>query len=368
MFTTTSRRSVLAMIASLGALSLAPAAADAAVVFDGSPGTGEPPATLGGYVMVPIEETRANATLVSNAPLPNGTAAFDQDVRILTVSKVFNPAGWTADWGGWEGKKVYWAFQADDTVKITLPAGTKAFYLYGHAEVFGATVVTATAQDGTSSGPIPVTNQPGGSPDAQFFGFYATGSDVLQTITVAAPNAGRGLAVGRFATDDGTGGAYCDGVAATIDHSANHGGVIVTGTPGDDVIVTGNGDDTVDGAGGNDLICTKGGTDVVRGFTGDDRLFGGEGNDRVQGQAGADEVDGQGGDDDVMGSEGTDTVRGGSGNDETQGGNGDNDQVFGGADDDTVNGGAGTGDACDGEGGTDRTTLNGGCESLSNIP
>ena len=81
-----------------------------------------------------------------------------------------------------------------NSVVMTLPPNTGAFYFYAEPNSFALFNVTATAQDGTTSGPIPVQGQAG----AQYFGFYSTFLVPLATIQVdVAPGAG-GFAVGEF--------------------------------------------------------------------------------------------------------------------------------------------------------------------------
>jgi Ca2+-binding RTX toxin-like protein len=154
----------------------------------------------------------------------------------------------------------------------------------------------------------------------------------------------------------------CFGEPATITSNGT-----VTGTNGNDVIITGNGNDTIDGRGGNDLICSRGGDDYVRGGTGNDRINSGNGNDNAGGQAGNDIVQSTGGNDDVQGGDGMDHVQGGEGNDTLNGGDG-SDAVEGQGGNDLVAGNADAPDFCDGGSGTDATPANGGCESTANIP
>jgi hypothetical protein len=154
----------------------------------------------------------------------------------------------------------------------------------------------------------------------------------------------------------------CFGQPATIT-----GNGVVTGTEGDDVIITGNGNDVVDGKGGNDRICTRGGDDHARGGAGNDRLNSGNGNDNTGGQSGNDIVQSTGGNDDVQGGDGMDHVTGGEGNDTLNGGN-DVDAVEGEGGNDLLAGNAGSPDYCDGGAGTDATPANGGCETIVGIP
>ena len=106
--------------------------------------------------------------------------------------------GWATWSHGYTGD-VYDTFAVGglQTATITLPPGTKAFYLYAEPQQFAAFSVEATAQDGTTSGPIAVQGQAG----AQYFGFYGTGDATLSTITVTTADA-CGFAVGEFCAGD----------------------------------------------------------------------------------------------------------------------------------------------------------------------
>ncbi len=109
--------------------------------------------------------------------------------------------------------------------------------------------------------------------------------------------------------------ATCDGKPATITGSGT-----VTGTPGDDVIVTGGGSDTINGLGGNDTICSGTGNDIVNGGDGNDTILGGSGADTISGGAGNDRINGESGNDSLSGNAGNDTLVGGTGTDSCNGG------------------------------------------------
>lgn len=90
---------------------------------------------------------------------------------------------------------------------------------------------------------------------------------------------------------------FCNGLAATIvgtDTDASHPNGddaiddVLSGTPGDDVIVARGGDDYVGGGDGNDTICSGDGVDDVFGDPGNDWIDSGGANDSVEGNAGAD--------------------------------------------------------------------------------
>ena len=157
------------------------------ITFDGSPGTGSPPATLGPYTMTAFgPDTRPTGNTVTDVTGPTGTVGFSPP---LTHSTVGN--GWATWSNGYTGD-VYWT-NTGSTITITLPAGTGAFYLYAEPNALSPFDVQATAQDGTTSGAILVDGNGG----AQYFGFYGTGGATIATVTVTTADT-TGLGVGEF--------------------------------------------------------------------------------------------------------------------------------------------------------------------------
>ena len=168
----------------------------AGVSFDGTPGTAAPPTGLGGYTMTPFGLDTVNAVNpyggsifnTSSVAVPaggcTGSIGFtpNLDHRRVGVSFPTWSHGYTGD--------VYLGANITP-IKITLPAGTKAFYFYAADEGFdpnnnnypGITYnVKADGDDGSTSGMIPVLSPQG----AKYFGFYATGGSSLMTITVTS--------------------------------------------------------------------------------------------------------------------------------------------------------------------------------------
>jgi subtilisin family serine protease len=161
-----------------------------ALVFDGSPGTGPPPSTLGPYTMTAFgPDSRATGQLVSDVTDPAGTLGFTPSLNHRRV-----PSSWATWSHGYTGD-VYFAQSTggDPTVEITLPAGTKAFAFYAEPNTFASFTVEAIAQDGTSSEPVTVEGRAG----ARYFGFYGTGGQTVASITVSAADPA-GFAVGEF--------------------------------------------------------------------------------------------------------------------------------------------------------------------------
>ncbi|HOR01462.1 MAG TPA: hypothetical protein PLJ35_21835 [Anaerolineae bacterium] len=158
----------------LGAAPLQRAQASSGIVFDGSPGTGAPPPTLGPYDMIPFPaDGRPLHDSVTTVPGPTGDLSFSCTVRHQRIG-----SGWATWSHGYKGD-VYWGEATE--VTMSLPPATHAFYFYVEPNPFDEHHITATAQDGTTSGPIAVH----GSAGAAYFGFYSTGAP-LATITVSS--------------------------------------------------------------------------------------------------------------------------------------------------------------------------------------
>ena len=167
------------------------------IVFDDSPATGAPPATLGGYPMTAFgPDSRAACphadALVNGVSDPvAGTIGFSE---VLSHDRI---GGCWATWSNGYLGDVYDTANAgavDPTsVTITLPPGTQAFYLYAEPDSFSDFTMTAVAQDGTTSGPVTVNGDAG----ASFFGFYGTGGATLASITVTGTDP-LGFAIGEF--------------------------------------------------------------------------------------------------------------------------------------------------------------------------
>jgi len=175
----------------------APASATGPIVFDGSPGSGPPPATLGPYSMTPFPaDPQANLALVTAVAAPGGgSVTFDATVQHRIVG---------TSWGGWSHGytgDVYCTTTsacasavADQNNRVlTLPPNTVAFYFYAAPDHGVTANITATAQDGTTSGPISVS-----IPTAQYFGFYGTPNDPITTISISMAAPGTGMGIGEF--------------------------------------------------------------------------------------------------------------------------------------------------------------------------
>ena len=150
--------------------------ASGTIVFDGSPGTGAPPATLGPYSMTPFgADLQPLDTPVGGVAGPGGDVLFSPSLYHERIGQ-----GWATWSHGYPGD-VY-ATLGPLSATVTLPPGTSAFYLYAEPDPFAVFNITAVAQDGTTSGPIAVDGFAG----ASYYGFYSTGSETLASITVSS--------------------------------------------------------------------------------------------------------------------------------------------------------------------------------------
>lgn len=154
------------------------------VIFDGSPGTGPPPATLGPFTMTPFGPDPQAAGQVGSVAGPTGTVTFPTPLDHEMVA-----VGWATWSNGYTGD-VYIS-DSSDRATVQLPSGTRAFYLYAEPNIFEDFNVAATSSEGTTSGPVTVQGESG----ATYFGFYALGKASLSEITVTADDL---VAVGEF--------------------------------------------------------------------------------------------------------------------------------------------------------------------------
>jgi hypothetical protein len=189
-------RALLAGI--IAPLALAGAAlASGTIVFDGSIGTGKPPRTLQGRVMLRFKrDTRRHGAYVTTVRGPTGVITFDRRLFHYIVKNAERE--WRTWSNGYRGS-VYadlavsrsGLFRRPPKVKITLPPGTTAFYFYAEPNSLPSTL---SARSGSaSSGPVQV-NSVGG---AKFFGFIAHGGTTLTSVTIRSSDLS-GFAIGEF--------------------------------------------------------------------------------------------------------------------------------------------------------------------------
>ncbi len=201
-------------LAALLVFSLAALAQNPNIVFDGSPGTGAPPPTLGGYTMVPFADdtqgAAAPSVAVPAASACGGAISFAPNPVLHLNAPPFG--AWTNGYNG----DIYAPVNPLTSVTINLPAGTRAFYFYVNPlNLNNPWSVRATAQDGTNSGDIAI---PGGNA-AEYYGFYSTCDLNLTSITISTTTViptGRPFQFGQFAISCGSPSTVSDQKAGSF--------------------------------------------------------------------------------------------------------------------------------------------------------
>lgn len=168
------------------------ALASGTIQIDTSIGTGSPPPSLGGIPVTPFDaDPQAFDIDVNSVVGPFGAPiTFERPLEHWQVG---------VEWSTWSNNylgDVYWTRGGLSTT-IDLPAKTSAFYLYAEPNPFQVWNITATAADGSvTSTTVPVDGYFG----AQFFGFYATGTEKIATVTISS---GVDFAIGEFGIGKG---------------------------------------------------------------------------------------------------------------------------------------------------------------------
>jgi len=182
---------VIASLAGLVLVGAGSALASGGIVFDGSVGTGPPPATLGGHTVQQFAPDLQPFGDVGGVAGPSGDITFSPVLDHVAVGD-----GW-ATWSNGYAGDVYWT-EGGLSATVALPSGTTAFYLYAEPDPFAVFDITATAADGTtSSGTVSVEGDSG----ASFFGFYTTGGEKIASVTVSSAT---DFAIGEFGINAGS--------------------------------------------------------------------------------------------------------------------------------------------------------------------
>ncbi len=160
------------------------------LVFDLSPGTAAPPATLGGYSMTPVPYPGAPACTGDTNPIatPGG------DLDISPVDTGFAPRCIGSGWGTWSHGYVGDIFYTGGPMSqtLTLPAGTSAFYMYVEPNPFSLQTFEVVANPGgLSSGSFSAEGYMG----AAYVGVYDSSGGAISSLTVTGSS---DFATGEF--------------------------------------------------------------------------------------------------------------------------------------------------------------------------
>ncbi len=163
--------------------------AESTIAFTDAPGTGSPPARLGTFKITAFGAPCTPGTYYSGITAPTGTVSLSTIMECEDIG-----GGWLTWSNGYTGD-VYWnnaTVGGATTEVLTLPAGTRAFYFYAEPDEFETFDLEATAQNGTTSGPLQVFGDSG----AQYYGFYSNGpGSSIVKITITCDD---DFAIGEF--------------------------------------------------------------------------------------------------------------------------------------------------------------------------
>lgn len=149
-------------------------------------GTAAPPATLGGFTMTAFSDPRPDPSDVTSVVSPlSGSVVFDITMSLRRIGSSW--ATWSHGYTG----EVYWT-KGLQSVTLTLPAATGAFYLYAEPNPFELHTITAADSTGAS-----ISASVHGSSGANGYGFHTTGGSTIASITVSSSTTD--FAVGEFA-------------------------------------------------------------------------------------------------------------------------------------------------------------------------
>jgi len=163
-----------------------------ATIMASSLGTGAPPSMLGLNTMTPFgaDSQSEYASVTSVASPLGGMVDFSIAMSHLKV-------GVGGSWGSWSHGytgDVYYT-NGVQSVTLTLPSNTAAFYFY--AEPAALAIYTITATTPNPMYPISISQSVNGDGGACGYAFWADGGDTISTINVVCPSTA-GFAVGEF--------------------------------------------------------------------------------------------------------------------------------------------------------------------------
>lgn len=150
------------MFSVLACVLLLASAAQAAPITIVDLGTAAPPATVGGYTMTPFgaDPTALFADVTSVASPLGGDVTFSSPLNHRQIG-----SGWSTWSHGYTGDVYY--TNGLQSITMSLPTGTQAFYFYAEPNPFQTYTITVTGDDGTFS-----SQSVDGASGARGFGLY----------------------------------------------------------------------------------------------------------------------------------------------------------------------------------------------------
>lgn len=203
---------LLSVVRALSVAVLASASVTYAGIVAYTPvGTGNPPASIGGFTLDPFpppEGSTFQPTTVSESPL-GGAVRFNATVNIS-----FTGAGWPPFWrGGYQGG-IYSVTTPSRAITLTFPPTTRAFSFYAAGRASGTFSITATGFTNRSR-QISVSQDVTTSAGARYFGFATNESgEYITSITVSSNAATFGLS--EFRIDQQTFGDLTEARTGTV--------------------------------------------------------------------------------------------------------------------------------------------------------
>lgn len=164
------------------------------ISFEGNPGTEAAPTSLGPYTMQTMDPAPGElGEAFSEIEGPTGTIGFSEPFDYARVGE-----GWQTWSNGYTGAVFEIKHLNSEGIvegTLTLPPNTGAFYLYAEPDEFENFSVTATTEDGATSGPTTVFGEYG----AKYLGFYASCGTAITTIRLTDGEGDPALGIGEFA-------------------------------------------------------------------------------------------------------------------------------------------------------------------------
>ena len=189
-------------------LAAASFAANADILFQNL-GANAPPATVGSHAVTPFDQS-VQAAIPDSYETPLSVIPGGPGGSTLATSPGVFKATLQSSWGSdpWPGAflgAIYFSGFSTNSITLTLPPNTQAFYFYLQNNYDGnaADTVTVATNSGATSGPVLLqTDFFGQNVGANGFAFHTTAGESITSITIQTNNT-TGFAIGNFGISAG---------------------------------------------------------------------------------------------------------------------------------------------------------------------